>query len=119
MAKKVKKYQPGGPTFPASASRFMDAPAKPKPAPAPVKKETKQKSKKSTDTFSNVDYMPTYNQSNRYKKIESIDPYKDKRKLMNYPEAMTAIHQKELDDFKASRTIKKKNGGSIKSKKKK
>ena len=41
MAKKVKKYQPGGPTFPASASRFMDAPAKPKPTSAPVKKETR------------------------------------------------------------------------------
>ena len=117
MAKKVKKYQPGGPTFPASASRFMDVPAKPKPAPAPVKKETKQKSKKSTDTSSNVDYMPSYNQSNRYKKIESIDPYKYKRKLMTYPEAMTAMGQKEIDDFKASRANKKKKGGSVKKKK--
>ena len=122
MKKKVlKKAQKGtqvnNPTFPAGASRFMDAPAKPKPAPAPAKKETKEKSKKSTDSFSNVVNMPSNYQSNRYKKIESIDPYKDKRKLMTYPEAMTAMGQKEIDDFRAS--IKKKKGGAVKLKKKK
>ena len=122
MKKKVlKKAQKGtqvsDPTFPAGSSRFMDAPAKPKPAPAPAKKETKEKFKKSTNTSSQVAYAPVgWKPSNPYKKIESIDPYKDKRKLMTYPDAMTAIGQKEVDDYRAY--LKKKNGGAVKSKKK-
>jgi len=126
MKKKVlKKAQKGiqvsDPTFPAGPSRFMDAPAKPKPAPAPAKKETKEKSKKSTNTYPQsakgaVAYYPApKNLSNPYKKIEYIDPYKDKRKLMGYGETMTAMHQKELNDYRAS--IKKKKGGAIKKKK--